>query len=187
MPNPDGTIESRALVDDAVDTRMLADDLTLDGETTVTKLVATDRINVVATLLVADGTGHFSVDSSLFPDTTVIQINRGYQTPARIEVGDAVGAQRLLISAPFDLTPANRATIHIYGDDNGAFTGDILLNPGATGAVTVGGPLLVAGELVIPAVTADPSSPADGNMWLHTVDNALYIWEGGAKRTVASW
>ncbi len=47
--------------------------------------------------------------------------------------------------------------------------------------------LIVEDELVIPALTADPSSPADGNMWLHTVDNALYIWEGGAKRTVASW
>ena len=187
MPNPDGTIKSRDIGDNEVTSRALDDDLTLDGETTVTKLVVTERINVVATLLVDDGTGQFSVDSSLFSDTTVIRINRGYTTPASIEVGDAAGTQRLLISAPFDTTPANRATIHIYGDDNGAFTGDILLNPGATGAVTVGGPLLAVGELVIPAVTADPSSPADGNMWLHTVDNALYIWEGGAKRTVASW
>ena len=47
--------------------------------------------------------------------------------------------------------------------------------------------LTVESELVIPALTSDPVSPADGNMWLHTVDNALYIWEGGAKRTVASW
>ena len=187
MPNPDGVITGRDIAVGSITGEQIADDLSLVGETTVTKLVATKRINIVATLLIDDGTGQFSVDSSLFSDTTVIRINRGYTTPASIEVGDAAGTQRLLISAPFDTTPANRATIHIYGDDNGAFTGDILLNPGATGAVTVGGPLLVAGELVIPAVTADPSSPADGNMWLHTVDNALYIWEGGARRTVASW
>ena len=49
------------------------------------------------------------------------------------------------------------------------------------------GKATIEGELVIPAVTSDPSSPADGNMWLHTVDNAVYIWEGGSKRTVASW
>ena len=53
-----------------------------------------------------------------------------------------------------------------------------------TGGVT---DLRITGELRIPVETSDPVSPTDGTMWLHTGDNALYIWEGGAKRTVASW
>ncbi len=187
MPDPDANIDNAALVDKVITSRLLDDDLTLDGETTVAQLVVTDRASIVASLLVDDDAGLFSVDATLFDDTTVIRINRGYENPASIEVGEAVGTQRLLLVAPYDTNAVNGAGIHIYGDDNGAFTGDILLNPGATGEVVVGGRLEVAGELKIPAVTSDPSSPVDGDMWLHTVDNALYIWEGGAKRTVASW
>ena len=187
MPNPDAGIGERALEDKSISGRVLDDDLTLVGETTVTRLVVTDRAGVVNLVRINDGTGEVVILASEFGDTTLITINRGYVTPAFIGVGDSSNQQRLEMAAPYDVTLANRASFQLYGDDNGGFTGDIWLNPGATGEIVLAGNTVTAGEFSIPALTADPSSPADGMMWLHTVDNALYIWEGGAKRTVASW
>ena len=187
MPDPDDEIQNRSLATNSVDPRVLEDDISLVGETTVTRLVVTDRAGVVNLVRINDGTGEVVILASEFGDTTLITINRGYVTPAFIGVGDSSNQQRLEMAAPYDVTLANRASFQLYGDDNGGFTGDIWLNPGATGEIVLAGNTVTGGEFSIPAVTSDPSSPADGMVWVHTGDNALYIWEGGAKRTVASW
>ncbi len=200
MPNPDGTIENRDLADKSVTTRLLDDDLTLDGVTTVSKLVVSDRATIPQIRVGADD----ALQLILSTGTAIAVIFLGTGDGDQVGFGTlqsyvtGSGATRTIavqLEAPSFLD-SDGPDIQLISQsfDDSTFPPRIVVSydGGSTQTaemrITDGIKLVVEdGELVIPAVTADPSSPADGNMWLHTVDNALYIWEGGAKRTVASW
>ncbi len=199
MPNPDATVENRALATDSIDSRLLDDDLTLGGQTTVAKLVATgvavlphirvgadDGLQLILTTgsaiaVIFLGTGDAEqlgfgtlqayVTGSGATRTIAVQL----EAPSFL---DADGPDIQLISQSLDDSTTPPRIIVSY-DGGSTQTPEMKITDSIK--------LIVESELVIPALTSDPSSPADGNMWLHTVDNALYIWEGGAKRTVASW
>ncbi len=200
MPDPDQEIQNRALATNSVDPRVLEDDLTLGGETTVTRLVvdslakiphirvgADDALQLILStsatvaaifLRTGDanqrGSGVLQAYVTGSGDTRTIAIQ--LEAPSFL---DFDGPDIQLISQSFDDSTFPPRIVISY-DGGSTQTAELRITDGIK--------LIVEdGELVIPALTADPSSPADGNMWLHTVDNALYIWEGGAKRTVASW
>ncbi len=200
MPDPDGVIENANLADKTVTSRLLDDDLTLDGVTTVTKLVVSDKaiipqirvgaddalqlilfigsvtaqvqLNTGDTDQVGGGTLQSYVTGSGATRTIAVQL----EAPSFL---DSDGPDIQLISQSFDDSTFPPRIVVSY-DGGSTQTAEMRITDGIKLVVE-------DGELVIPAVTSDPSSPADGNMWLHTVDNALYIWEGGARRTVASW
>ncbi len=199
MPDPDEEIQNRLLATDAVDSRVLEDDLTLTGETTAARLIVSnfakipqirvgddDALQLVlhitaSTSQIAFNTGDASqlgngtlqayVTGSGNTRTIAIQL----EAPSFLDVD---GPDIQLISQSFDDSTTPPRIVVSY-DGTSTQTPEMKITDGIK--------LIVESELVIPALTSDPSSPADGNMWVHTVDNALYIWEGGAKRTVASW
>ncbi len=199
MPDPDSVIENRDLADNVIDSRLLDNDLTLGGETTVSNLVVTDvavipHIRVGADdalqLILATGT---AVAVIFFGTGDVDQVGfgtlQGYVTGSgatrtiaiQLEAPsflDVDGPDIQLISQSLDDSTTPPRIVVSY-DGTSTQTAEMRITDGIQ--------LIVEDELVIPALTTDPSSPADGNMWVHTVDNALYIWEGGSRRTVASW
>ncbi len=198
MPNPDGIIENRTLGTNAVDNRVLDPDLTLDGTTTMSKVVA--DIAVIPHIRVG---GDDALQIILAPTGAVAAIFFGTGDSDQVGFGTlqayvtGSGATRTIaiqLEAPsfLDLDGPDIQLISQSLDDSTTPPRIIVSYDGGSTQtpemkITDSIKLIVESELVIPAVTADPSSPADGNMWLHTVDNALYIWEGGARRTVASW
>ena len=199
MPNPDAVIDSRALEDKAIDTRLLADDLTFGGDTAIDRMTAIfaviDQIRVGADdalqLILLTG----SVTAQIRLNTGDSEQVGGGTLQAYVTGSGATRTIAVQLEAPSFLD-VNGPDIQLISQslDDSTFPPRITISyDGASTQtaemrITDGIKLVVEdGELVIPAVTSDPSSPADGNMWLHTVDNALYIWEGGARRTVASW
>ena len=200
MPDPDEAIQNRDLADGIIDSRVLGTALTLTSETTVEKQVVTDVAIIPHIRVGADDAKQLILTTS---DTVAIIF---FRTADEKELGlgtlqafiTGSGDTRTLaiqLEAPsfLDLDGPDIQLISQSFDDS-TFPPRIVMSydGGSTQTVemriTDGIKLIVEdGELVIPALTADPSSPADGNMWVHTVDNALYIWEGGSRRTVASW
>ena len=62
MPNPDGTIENANLADKSVTTRLLDDDLTLDGTTTLGRLVA--DVAIITQITATTFTGPYQTATS---------------------------------------------------------------------------------------------------------------------------
>ena len=208
MPDPDARITNRDLTDKIVTSRLLDDDLTTstftatgrftgDYETSVAA-ADTQRISLTSGVLrgftgdaAASAPGIIEAKVSGSGDSRTLQTNIWAPSFLDNEGGVAVGEGGVFIvirSASFDDSTSPPGVVFGY---NGASTqtGVIQLQNNIALSLLSGSDLTLStgSELTIPAVTSDPSSPADGNMWLHTVDNKLYIWEGGSRRTVASW
>ena len=199
MPNPDGVIETRALAGRSIESNLLAKELETEHFTATTRFTGPYETSVSATdtrrIYLEDGrmflssgdadevaVAAFLATLSGSGDSRTLQV--GIFGPSFFDnEGSLVFTSR---SASFDDSTTPPGWVFSYGGGS-TQNGLVLLQNNIGLTVLTGGTATFAGELVIPAVTSDPSSPADGNMWLHTVDNALYIWEGGAKRTVASW
>ena len=199
MPDPDAVIQNRDLTDKIVDDRLLDDDLTLSGTTTTDRLTVTDLLKVphirigdetALQLILAIGSavaviflGTGDADQVGFGTLQAYVTGSGATRTIAVQLEapsflDADGPDIQLISQSFDDSTTPPRIVMSY-DGGSTQTPEMQITDNIK--------LIVETELVIPAVTSDPTSPADGNMWLHTVDNALYIWEGGARRTVASW
>ena len=201
MPNPDGTIENRDLTDKIITDRLLDDDLATATFTATSRFTGAYETSVAGadTQRIQLDSGvvrQYSGDPEEVANGAIATIVSGSGDTRTLQMTiwgpsflDDIGTLFLVArsasnddstSPPgfiFGYTGAStqRARVQFQNDM------DLTLLSGSNLTLSTGS------ELVIPAVTSDPSSPADGNMWLHTVDNALYIWEGGAKRTVASW
>ena len=199
MPNPDEEIQNRALATNSVDPRVLEDDLTLGGETTVTRLVVESLAKIPHIRVGADDALQLILSTSaavavIFFGTGDAE-QRGFGTLQAYVTGS--GDTRTIaiqLEAPsfLDLDGPDIQLISQSSDDSTTPPRIVVSYDGGSTQtpemkITDSIKLIVESELVIPALTSDPSSPADGNLWVHTVDNALYIWEGGSKRTVASW
>ncbi len=198
MPDPDAVITNRDLTDKIVTSRLLDDDL----ETTTFTATRTFT-GAYETSVAAADTQRIQLDAGVIRQysgdpaevangaiATIVSGSGGSRTlqmmlhgPSFLDdVGDLAFTNR---SASFDDSTSPPGWVFSYGGDS-TQTAEVILQAVDLRVQGVG-KATIEGELVIPAVTSDPSSPANGNMWLHTSDNALYIWEGGARRTVASW
>ena len=202
MPNPDGIIETRDFAGKSIVSNLLANDLQTATFTATTRFTGPYETNVAAA-----GTARLTLQSGLIRqytgdadekapsaiqtavsgsgDTRTVQIT--IHGPSFID--DDTGAVRFTSrSASFDDATFPPGWIFSYAG-NSVQTPEVQLQNSVDLVLASGSDLKLStgSELVIPALTSDPSAPADGNMWVHTVDNALYIWEGGARRTIASW
>ena len=198
MPDPDGVIENASLADKTVTSRLLDDNLTAETFTANSTFTGPYETNVAGpdTRRIAlksgrvfgftgDGSetspGQFTAHVNGSGDSRTLQSS--IWAPSFL---DDEGAIILVVrSASFDDSTSPPGWV-FASQGSSSQTAEVILQA-VDLRVQGSGKATIEGELVIPAVTSDPSSPADGNMWLHTVDNALYIWEGGARRTVASW
>ncbi len=193
MPDPDQVIQNRDLADDIIDSRVLAESIATTNGTFTSLEGASIRTDTTGDyLLLQNGNilmftgnsleqlqGLFRVVTSGAGNSATLQIQ--LRAPSWNTVGGSSFTTR---SESNDDSTSPPGWVLNY---NGASTQTAELVLQAVDLRVQGvGKATIEGELVIPAVTSDPASPADGNMWLHTSDNALYIWEGGAKRTVAS-
>ncbi len=204
MPNPDGIIETRALAGKSIESNLLANDLQTSTFTATTTFTGPYETSVSGTQRISLASGKwrgFTADAnetapgvieskiSGSGDSRTLQTNVWSPSFLDNEGGQPVGEGGVFLvirSASFDDSTSPPGII--FGHTGGASTQTAeFIIQGEDFRVQGVGKATIEGELVIPAVTSDPSSPANGNMWLHTVDNALYIWEGGARRTVASW
>ena len=199
MPDPDAVIQNRDLTDDIVDSRLLDPDLSTETFTASVRFTGPYETEAsgasVQRIEIESGkiTGYTGDADEVTPGRIATQINgagdsRTLQTviwsPSFLD--DNGDLFLVLRSASFD--DSNSPPGLVLGHTGGSTqTVEFRLQNGVGLRIQGAGVGTFEGELVIPAVTSDPSSPADGNMWLHTSDNALYIWEGGARRTVASW
>ena len=198
MPDPDAVITNRDLTDKIVTSRLLDDDLETTTFTVTGRFTGAYETSVAAT-----GTQRIQLDSGVIRQysgdsaeiangaiATIVSGSGGTRTlqmtlhgPSFLDdVGDLAFTNR---SASFDDSTSPPGWVFSYGGSS-TQTAEVILQAVDLRVQGVG-KATIEGQLVIPAVTSDPSSPANGNMWLHTVDNALYIWEGGSRRTVASW
>ncbi len=195
MPDPDAVIETRAIASKAITSDLLDDDVST-GSFTATDTLRGVKIRTDTTgdylLLVNGNILLFTGDAleSLNGLFRVISSGSGDSATLQVELSapnwNASGQSTLVVrSESNDDSASPPGWIFVYTGDSSQ-TAEVVLQAVDLRVQGVG-KATIEGELVIPAVTSDPSSPADGNMWLHTADNALYIWEGGAKRTVASW
>ena len=200
MPDPDGVIQNRDLADGIIDSRVLADPVAADP-VQITNFTVEDTLQ--AAIIRTDTIGDFLFlqkgNMRMFTGNSLEGLS-GLLRPLASGTGGATTLQTELASPNWNSSGRASLTIRSASDDDSTsppgwvftYTGDsaqtaeVILQAVDLRVQGVG-KATIEGELVIPAVTSDPSSPADGNMWLHTVDNALYIWEGGARRTVASW
>ena len=201
MPNPDGTIENANLADNNVTTRTLDDELTTVSFTATAQFTGPYETSVAAAdtpriTLDAGVLRGFTGDSGERSPGVIKTVLSGSGDSSTLQTNmwapsflDSEGGVFLVIrSASFD--DSNSPSGWVFGTTGASTqTPELSLQDGVLLRLNAGSDMIMStsSELVIPALTSDPSSPADGNMWLHTVDNALYIWEGGSRRTVASW
>ena len=194
MPDPDEAIQNRDLATGAVDSRVLADSIeTTDYTATGTMQGAIIRTDTAGDYLfmsngnilmftgnsLEERNGLFRVVTSGAGNSATLQAE--LHAPNWNTSGDAAIVVRSE-SNDDSTTPPGWVFLYTGGSTQ---TAQVVLQ--AVDLLVQNGKATIEDELVIPALTSDPSSPADGNMWLHTTDNAVYIWEGGARRTVASW
>ncbi len=195
MPNPDGVIENRDLADDIITDRVLDTDLstsTFTATKTFTGALETTASGTdVRRLEVLEGKlrgytgdtlesayGTLFITASGSGDSETLQWV--FRAPSFLDDAGVSGVSFVSRSASADDSTTPPGWVFA---DSGASTQDAMIFLQNSVGMEFGDGSI----LIIPAETSDPSSPADGTMWLHTGDNALYIWEGGSKRTVASW
>ena len=194
MPDPDGTIQNRDIADGIVTDRLLDADLTTASFTATTTFTGPYETSVAGTdtqrITLADGqlVGYTGDAEEVAPaiwqakvsgsgDTRTLQVT--IWTPSFLDdEGTMFFTGR---SASFD--DSNSQPGWVFGDSGGASTQRVFIKLQNSVSMEFGTDSL----LNIPAETSDPSDPSDGTFWVHTGDNALYLWEGGAKRTIASW